>query len=120
MELKKFRQKINISQYELADKIGMSRSTLSNYEKNLAEPSISTLIKLADFFNITIDELVGRKTDILNLNFVDDTRKRLIKNILNVSDNLVEKLEALFEGMKLAENERQETIKKIKGRFDNE
>lgn len=114
MNLKKFREIIKISQYELADKLEMSRSTLSNYEKGNCEPSIATLIKLADFFNITIDELVERPTDIINLNYLDNTRRELIKDIKEASDSQVALINAYWQGMKLAEEERQAIINRTK------
>ena len=58
MNIKKYRDKINISQRQLAFKLNISPTALNKYEKNLNEPSIETLIKIADIFNISIDELV--------------------------------------------------------------
>lgn len=59
--IRKLRLEHEWTQEELADRLGVSRSALSNYESELREPAIDLLIKLADVFNTTIDELVGRK-----------------------------------------------------------
>lgn len=48
-----------ISQQELADKIGIDRSTVSRIENNETETTIDNAIKFADVFNIPLNELVG-------------------------------------------------------------
>lgn len=57
-----FYQKQNhYTQLALAKKLGGSASLVSNYENGYSTPDIFTLWKMADIFDITIDELVGRK-----------------------------------------------------------
>jgi len=63
MKLKELRKKQNLTQLELANKIGVVESTISLYESGKREPDISTLIKLADCLNISIDEIVEHKSD---------------------------------------------------------
>ena len=60
--LKSFRKLRGWSLRELARLSGLSNPILSQYENGYAEPKMSSLIKLADTFGVTIDELVGRKT----------------------------------------------------------
>ena len=43
----------------LSQKLGISRSVLSYYESGKSEPTLSMLLKISDFFNIPIDELVS-------------------------------------------------------------
>ncbi|MBD5131144.1 MAG: helix-turn-helix transcriptional regulator [Clostridiales bacterium] len=62
-ELKYHRQKANLSQRELAKLIGISQQNISRWENNEVEPSISSLIVLADYYGITLDELIGRDTN---------------------------------------------------------
>ena len=52
-----------ISQRQLAKLIGTSQANLSRWEKGIVEPSIIECWKLADFFNVSIDLLCGRKED---------------------------------------------------------
>ena len=52
-----------ISQYALAKKLGISQSTICNWLNGKKEPSIESLWKLSDFFDVSIDYLVG-KSDI--------------------------------------------------------
>lgn len=59
--IRKLRLEREWTQVELADRLGVSRSAMGNYEREKREPGIDLLIKLADTFNTTIDALVGRK-----------------------------------------------------------
>ncbi len=49
-----------ISQEKLAKEVGVTQQAISLYENNISEPTIGICEKLADFYGITIDELVGR------------------------------------------------------------
>ena len=59
--LKGLRKAKNISQGVLAEKLNISLKTVSHWETGYTEPSIAQLIILANYFEITIDELVDRK-----------------------------------------------------------
>lgn len=56
-----YRKLLNLTQEELSYKLGGSKNLVSNYENGVSTPDIYTLVKLADIFDITIDELVGRE-----------------------------------------------------------
>ncbi len=60
-EFKYHRQTAGLSQKQLAELIGTSQQNISRWEKNEVEPGISFCIKLADYYGITLDELVGRE-----------------------------------------------------------
>ena len=51
----------DLSQKALAVEIGISWRTYQNYELGLREPPLSTLVSLADFYDLSLDELVCRK-----------------------------------------------------------
>lgn len=63
--LKSMRLARGISQRNLAKEIGVSQQSINKYENHETEPDIEILKKLADFFNTSIDYLVGY-TDIQN------------------------------------------------------
>lgn len=44
----------------LADALGLNRTTISHYAAGRNEPDIETLIRIADYFHVTVDYLVGR------------------------------------------------------------
>lgn len=57
--LKELRLEKSLGQVELAKAIGVSKGVISLWENGLREPNMYSLIILAKFFNVTIDELVG-------------------------------------------------------------
>lgn len=58
--LKYLRRKTGISQQILANSIGVSRTTLGDYERGRTEPDIESLIVMADYFDISIDSLLRK------------------------------------------------------------
>lgn len=60
IRIKELRKQKNLSLVELGKKVGMSDSRLSQYETGRREPNIATLIKLANYFHVSIDYLAGR------------------------------------------------------------
>ena len=57
--LKSLREENNIKQVELAKSLKMTSATLSQYEKGIREPNNETLIKLAEYFDVSVDYLLG-------------------------------------------------------------
>lgn len=60
MRLKELRLKKGISQLKLAMDLSMNQNTISRYESGAREADYATLIKLADYFNVSIDYLLER------------------------------------------------------------
>ena len=56
-----FRKQAGLTQEELAARFGSQKTLISNYEIGRNTPDIETLWELADIFDLTIDELVGRE-----------------------------------------------------------
>ncbi len=54
------RDKQGMTQVQLGEKIGLAESTISLYESGKREPDIDTIGKLADFFGVSTDYLLGR------------------------------------------------------------
>ena len=63
MRLKELRKSRGISQQKLATDLHTNQNTISRYETGEREPGIVELIKIADYFHISIDYLVGRTDD---------------------------------------------------------
>lgn len=53
------RKQHGLSQSELAQKAGVSRTIIGNYERSANTPSIEVLVKLARVFNVSVDFLIG-------------------------------------------------------------
>ena len=60
-KIAELRKEKGLSQHQLAKEIGTSQANLSRWEQGLIEPSIIECWKLADFFEVSIDLLCGRK-----------------------------------------------------------
>ncbi len=58
--LKELRKKQNISQLKLAIDLNMNQNTISRYENMERQADYDTLIKFADYFNVSLDYLLGR------------------------------------------------------------
>lgn len=63
MRLKQLREKKGISQLKLAMDLDMNQNSISRYETGVRQADYNTLIKFADYFNVSIDYLLER-TDI--------------------------------------------------------
>lgn len=86
IRLKDIRAKVGFSQMEVAKKLDLPISTYNQYETGKNQPSIETLCKLADFYHCSLDELVGRETDVINLRMLDQEVSSLIKKIIKMNN----------------------------------
>ena len=60
-KLKELRKGIGLTQEQLAATLGLSRVNYTRYETNKARPDYETLVLLADYYDVSLDELFGRK-----------------------------------------------------------
>lgn len=60
LRIKQLREDNNLTQKELGKKLGLSDSTINNYESGKRQPEYPTLIKIANFFGVSTDYLVGK------------------------------------------------------------
>lgn len=58
--LKELRESRRLYQKEMAELLGLTTRGYQSYENNQSEPKLRTLIALADYFDVSIDYLVGR------------------------------------------------------------
>jgi transcriptional regulator with XRE-family HTH domain len=58
-KLKELREKNNVSQYKLAEDLDIKRSAYGNYETGLSYPEYEVLEKIAKYFNVDVNELLG-------------------------------------------------------------
>lgn len=65
--LKELRKSKNLTQKQLAQFIGTSERGIQNYETGVRKPTFDILIILADYFNVSVDFLIGR-TDCPDIN----------------------------------------------------
>ena len=60
LRLREIRRAKGVSQLKLAMDLNTSQNTISRYETGEREPGIDELIKIADYFNVSVDYLIGR------------------------------------------------------------
>lgn len=56
------RKERKISQSKLGSALGITQQMISSYEKDVSSPNIESLVKIADFFQVSIDSLIGHET----------------------------------------------------------
>ena len=78
-----YRKATGLTQRELAEKLNISPTTLGGYENAGKDPKIATLIKMADFFGVSVDELVRGNGD--KLEELARKKRELSKSILALS-----------------------------------
>ena len=75
--LKYLRMRENLSQSELADKLGVAKSTISMYEVGKREPDFETLEAIADFFNVDMNFLLGKDGSENDTYYLNDEAREL-------------------------------------------
>mgnify|MGYP005805696685 CR=1 FL=1 len=110
-KLKLYREKHNMTQKEIAEILGVEPGTVSKYELGMIEPNIESIKKLAEIFNVTIDELLKdeEKFDITKVNVLDVLREQ---KEMELKGNLYHNTQIIFayntnhiEGSKLTEDQ---------------
>lgn len=61
--LRELRRKCGMTQKELGNVVGLTQQTINKYENGNAEPNIRTLIALADYFETSVEYLIGRTSE---------------------------------------------------------
>lgn len=76
--LKTIRKSKGLSQEEMASRLNVVRQTVSKWEKGLSVPDAEMLIKIADLFEVSVNELLGAKLEsISNVNVIAEQLSRI-------------------------------------------
>ena len=120
LNIKEFRKKNKFSQAELAEKLGVARTTIGYYERAEVEPNIYTLIQLSKLMNRSIDSLLGLNHSTENTN--DLNNSDLSKKIF-ILNKLIEKNNQSFkelESSKLRTERMFNELKRTRNRAEND
>lgn len=95
-KLRKLRKDNNLTQKQLADKLEITKATVSAYETNAKYPSIEVLIKISNIFNVSSDYLLGfsEKTEFQNSNLTDEQNiiiEEIIKQFIYLNNQNINK-----------------------------
>lgn len=91
LQLKEIRQKKGLSQKELAHILNVSTGTVGNWETGTREPDFSMTIKIADYFNVSLDTLLGRERrfdKFLTSEITSSSEKELITAFRKIGQEL--------------------------------
>lgn len=85
--LRKLREEFGLTQKELAEKMNVAKATIYFYEQNKVSPSTEMLIKLADYFNCSIDYLLGHQTkNLIYSETLTPIQQKLMELIKKLND----------------------------------
>jgi len=86
-KIKELRKKKKMTQQDVANKLKLAKSTISQYENNINEPDNKTLIKIADMFEVTVDYLLGRDPNP-TLSQSEKEEMRVTEELINMLENI--------------------------------
>ena len=99
LKFKRMRKKLGMTQAQLSKKLGISPSTVGMYEQGRREPDAEMLLKISNFFNVSVDFFLESKKS-----------KRRLKN----AEEIANKIKSILSGNKdLKKNLSKETLKEI-------
>ena len=109
-KLLEYREKHNLKQFELAQKLEISRSTLSYYENAKSEPPVYILIKMAQVLNCSVDYLLGLSSN--NSSNSNINNKDLSAKIFYLNE-LIKKNNRTFEELSLSKRRTERLLKEL-------
>ena len=115
--LRDLRKNANLTQLELADKIGRTPGQVSKYELDSGEPGLDILVKLGDIFDVSVDYLVGAtnirsvpKPNDVNYLYIRDAAG--IRRMINIPMDQVDRVKALLAAAHAGDD-----VGGVRGRF---
>lgn len=106
--LRNLRNSKGLSQKELTDRLNINRSTYARYETSSTQPDFNTLAKLADFYDVSIDYILGRQENKIDPEFevwLNDPRvSKFYKEFNESPEERREALLAVWEILKKKSN----------------
>lgn len=117
--LAELRKSKKLSQYSLADMLGFSRGQIANYEQGQRQPDFDALKTLADFFNVSVDYLLGR-TDSPHTPEYRNIRSEMIFRESNQGvfvqelEKVLKDSNVMFDGMQLDIEDKKDVITILK------
>lgn len=97
------REKQGMTQEELSIKLDISRASLSHYEKNRREPDYDTLLKIANYFKVSIDYLLGRTQDPEMV--LDQQVRQFVESLELSDDRILQHFSLTIDGKQLTPEE---------------
>ena len=103
MKLKEIRNLTNKTQEEVAKDLNLQKQTYQNYELAKREPDIKTLIKIADYFDVSLDYLCDRQWNN-QIGYIPNEKKEVVKLILQLNQTNTIKVFGFVSGLLAGQN----------------
>ena len=111
-KIKSYRESKNMTQNEIADILGVKSATVSKYESGTLEPNIESLKKLAEMFEVSVDELLNDEQDRFDISKINVLNILREQKKMKLKGNLYHNTQIIFayntnhiEGSKLTEDQ---------------
>ncbi|MFA9464745.1 MAG: helix-turn-helix domain-containing protein [Velocimicrobium sp.] len=105
--LERIRKGKKISQAKLGEMLGLTQQMVSSYEKDLSSPNVDVLIKIADYFNVSIDSLVEH---VVKGADEDNSQARLMRYFENLNeldrDKCITIVQTLLEDREMSQHKK--------------
>lgn len=92
------RKSVKKTQLDIASYLGMAQGSYQKYEVGKAEPNIQTLIKLADYYHVTLDYLVGREF-ANDVGYLTKDQHKFINMYLKLNERYQERVNGRIESL---------------------
>ena len=100
----------NVTQQELANKLNVRRGSVSNWVTDRRCPDSDTLVKIANYFDVTVDYLLGRNDETIRKPKLDEGIKtiaaRRIGPVEDLSDEAIDKINEYIEFIRMQQNKK--------------
>lgn len=106
--IRTLRKNEKLTQQEIAKKLEIGLRTYINYENGSVEPNIKILIKLADYFNVSVDYLIGhRQNNKIDISGLNEAQQNIIKMTTELNEINSARVESYISAKIETQNESQ-------------
>ena len=100
MKLKELRKNKGITQQEIAEKLGINNVTYYGYEKERTEPNLQMLIKIADYYGVSLDYLCDHQTqNQIDIGYLTDMQKQTILALKQLNESNLAEVYGYINGL---------------------
>ena len=112
IRLRELRTARNLTQTQLADRLGLSESGIQNYERGVRIPKCDVAVAMADFFAVSVDYILGRSDETKVYNTIDVPAHISEQAFRLLMENSSDDFKTVY---KLLRNADEETLKRLTG-----
>lgn len=98
MRLLSLRKNIGKTQEEVAKELGITRATYANYEAGKTQPDFDILLKIANYFNVSLDYLCDHPYNN-QVGYIPEEKKELVKKILILDEKYIDKVDGYISAL---------------------